>query len=130
MVGAMTAPTFDRRVPKPLALALAPGGPMHDLVEIAHSDLGVDKGLDLRLRARPGHSGARATLYLGLTQVLHVHQVGPERFKLQGQLGASFKANLDPALFDPSWSVAQSLERLSDSWPAVMTYVRAAVAAA
>lgn len=126
----MTAPTFDRRVPQQLADALAPGGPMHELVEMADSDLGEKKGLDLRLRARPGHTAARATLYLGLTQVLHVHHLGPDRFKLQGQSGKGFQTKLDPTLFDTSWGVPQSLERLSVSWPAVMAYVRAAIAAA
>ena len=126
----MNSPTFDRRVPPELADALAPGGPMHELVEIAQSELGWAHGLDLRLRARPGHAGARATLYLGLTQVLHVRYLGPERFKLQGQTGKGFAAKLDPTLFDPSWAVPQSLDRLVAGWPSVMTYVRAAIEAA
>ena len=126
----MSLPTFDRRVPQELADALGPDGPMHDLVEIIHGELGSTMGLDLRLRARPGHAPARATLYLGLTQVLHVHRVGPGRFKLEGQRGKGFAAGLDPALFDPSWAKPQSLARLAESWPAVMTYVHAAVQAA
>ena len=50
---------------------------MHPLVELMHSDLGWKRGLDLRLRAPVGHVAERATLYLGLTQVLHVHLVSP-----------------------------------------------------
>lgn len=126
----MSSPTFDRRVPSELADALAPGGPMHELVELARSEFGWENGLDLRLRARPGHTGARATLYLGLTQVLHVHHHGPGRFKLEGQGGKGFAEKLDPTLFDRSWAQPQPLSALASVWPAVMIYVRAAVAAA
>lgn len=126
----MSSPSFDRRVPRELADALAPGGPMHELVNLAHSSFGSANGLDLRLRARPGHTDARATLYLGLTQVLHVHRLGPDRFKLKGQTGKGFAEQLDPALFDRSWAQPQPLDRLARAWPAVMTYVRAAVEAA
>jgi hypothetical protein len=126
----MTTPTFDRRVPMALAEALAPEGPMHPLVELVHSDLGWKRGLDIRLRARVGHAAARATLYLGLTQVLHVHLVSAGRFRLEGQSGKGFCERLDPTLFQAAWSVPQSLEWLAAEWAAVMGYVRAAIDAA
>jgi len=103
---------------------------MHALVELVHSDVGSANGLDLRLRSRPGHTAARATLYLGLTQVLHVHHLGPDRYRLERQKGKGFAEKLDPTLFDPAWSQPQSLSRLAQAWPAVMTYVHAAVRAA
>src|SRR3954462_9743841 len=114
----MTAgsPTYDRRVREEFADALSTGGPMHALVELAHSDVGLANGLDLRLRSRPGHAAARATLYLGLTQVLHVHHLGPDRFKLEGQKGKGFAAALDPALFDAAWAQPQTLRRLAESY--------------
>jgi hypothetical protein len=126
----MSSPTFDRRVPPELADALEAEGPIHELVGLAQSELGWANGLDLRLRAQPGGANARATLYLGLTQVLHVRYLGRQRFKLQGQTGKGFAAKLDPALFDPSWAAPQPLDRLAAVWPSVMTYVRAAIEAA
>lgn len=122
--------TYDRHVPTPFVAALAPEGPMHELVELVRSPLGIDKALDLRFRARPGHAGARATLYLGLTQVLHVHWSARGKVKLVGQQGEGFKKSLDPSLFDPAWSRSQELNELTTSWSAVMTYVRAAIEAA
>ena len=121
---------YDRRVPDELVDALAPGGPMHELVKLVTSPLGVEKGLDLRLRARPGHPGARATLYLGLTQVLHVHRGTRGHFKLVGQAGKSFRDQLDASLFSGSWTRSQPLASLATHWPKVMTYVRAAIEAA
>src|SRR3954464_13381995 len=70
----------------------------------------------------------RATLYVGLTQVLHVCHLGAARFALKRQEGKGF-ASLDAALFDPSWAVAGSLERLASAWHAVMAYVHAAIEA-
>src|SRR3954468_18030601 len=127
---ATAAPTYDRRVRDAFVDALSPGGPMHGLVELVHGDIGDARGLDLRLRIRPGHAAARATLYLGLTQLLHVHHLGPDRFKLEGQKGKGFAAALDPALFDAAWAQPQTLARLAESWPSVMTYVEAALRAA
>jgi hypothetical protein len=124
------APTFDRRVPRRFADAFCLDGPLRPLVELVHSDLGVDNGLDLRFRARPGRPGARATLYLGLTQVLHVHHVGIDEYRLEGQNGKGFRPALDPSLFDPSWTQRQSLDTLARRWPDVMAYVRAAIGAA
>ncbi len=126
----MDGPTFDRRVPRELVEALAPGGPMRPLVDLARGETGTELGLDLRLRAVPGRPGARATLYLGLTQVLHVHHHGADRFRLRGQRGRGFAERLDLALFDDAWEQPQPLGRLARAWPAVMAYVDAAVAAA
>jgi len=122
----MSVPRYDRRVHPDLVAALAPSGAMHTLAELVRQDFGATHGLDLQLRAIPEEPLSRATLYVGLTQVLHVH-FGPEGFSLEGQHAAAYDGQLDRTLFNDEWESPQPLEALAESWDRVMEYICAAV---
>ena len=103
---------FDRRVPERLVKALAPGGPFHHLVELARV-----RGLhlDLHLRARGTESDAgHATLYLGLTRVIHLHTDKSQRFWIVGQNGKSFPSLSE--IWQDALGEPQALEDLAETW--------------
>lgn len=122
----MSVPRYDRRVRPELVDALAPSGELGELGELVRGDFGRAHDLDLQLRTIPGDSDSRATLYVGLTQVLHVH-CDPKGFRLSGQTGKGFAGRLDPSFFQKAWARQQSLEQLAASWPEVLTCVSAAI---
>ena len=121
------APSFDRRVPKSLLAALAPGGAFAWVSDLARPPVTWERPLDLGLRAlasRPdeGH----ATLYLGTTQVLGVHAGKDGRFHLTSHQKNGLFADIDPP-FDDAWSEWQPPELLGDRVPEIERHVEAAI---
>lgn len=106
----MSECSFRRVGPPKLVDALKPGGDFHDLVELAKSE----PLLDLHVRAfaedEDKHIG-HATLYLGLTQTISLHQRG-HRFWLDGpRKTKTFGAICEP--YFAEWSKRRFLEDLA-----------------
>lgn len=113
---------YDRRSPE-LAEALAPGRPLHALIELVASD---SAAVDLQIRADPQSKRAHATLYVGLTRAIHVERHPSKGWRLDLQQGKSF--NLPPLDRDP-WLTWRSLSEVEADWPAVMDRVRQTIRA-
>lgn len=118
--------SFRRVGPPALRAALASDGPFHDLVELAKAD----PLLDLHIRAFAGDAGkhvGHATLYLGLTQVISLHQRG-ERFWLDGpRKTKTFGPICEP--YFAEWTKRQTLEQLNAASPSRAEYIAKAIAA-
>lgn len=118
--------SFRRVGPPELRAALAPGGAFHDLVELAKTE----PMLDLHVRAFAGDAGERvghATLYLGLTQVISLHQRG-DRFWLDGpRTTKTFKAVCAP--YFAGWTAPRPLDELNAAASARGEYIAKAIVA-
>ncbi len=104
---------YDRVVSCTLLDALSPGGPLHSAVGWRHHDLGLR---DVQLRKQPKGSGSWASLYLGLTSVLDIHEQ-------RGLFRLAAHNTHRAAGFDPSWRSWQPLDELAQQWPRVERYL-------
>ncbi|MDP9398648.1 MAG: hypothetical protein M3P96_12905, partial [Actinomycetota bacterium] len=104
---------YDRVLSQALLDALSPGGPLHGAVAWRHEDVGLR---DVQLRRQPKGSGSWASLYLGLTSVLDIHEQ-------RGLFRLAAHNTHRAAGFDPSWRSWQALEALAQQWPRVERYL-------
>jgi hypothetical protein len=104
--------SFRRLAPSALLAALGPGGAFHDLVELSNSH----PDLDLHLRALgfgQGDPKGHATLYLGLTKVLDLHQRG-DHFWISTSATTKTFGPVCVAHGTSSWRVKQTLGELDE----------------
>ncbi len=104
---------YDRTVSKCLLDELRPNGAFGFLAQLPRTW----HLTDLQLRAYPGKPGCWATLYVGLTKVLDVHERNGV-FRLAGKAG-------DRA-WDPAWKEGHSADWFRNQ-PGVVAYVRGAL---
>jgi hypothetical protein len=100
------------------ALVQALQGPLRDVVAWRDADLQLR---DVQLRREPKGRRSWVTLYLGLTSVLDVDE-----------LGGNFRCRAHPThqergAFDPSWSEWRALPEFLDVWPDIWGYLDSVV---
>jgi hypothetical protein len=105
---------YSRVVSDALLDALRPGGPLRQLVEWRDGDLSVR---DVQLRREPKGKRCWATLYLGLTSVLDIDELGG-RFRLRAHATHRLLGH-----FDDSWNSWVELEALAARVPEVLAYL-------
>jgi hypothetical protein len=110
---------YDRRVSETLLTELSQGGALRFLVECARASTVVD----LQLRATPKSTSCRATLYVGLTKVLDVHEQGSQ-FRFSAYTKARHTAG-----FRPEWAAWVQRDALVSLAPAVRRYAEGAIGA-
>lgn len=105
---------FDRLVSPALESVLGPRGPLRGLVVRSLSSNGL---FDLQLRANPKSKTSWASVYVGLTAVLHVEDSGGG-FRLRVH-----KTHQRTAASDAPWEQVLTRDELSNWAPAIEAYL-------
>ena len=110
---------LDRRISDTLLGALDVNGPLHSLITRRNIEPSL---LDVQLRRAPKNpSHCWASLYVGLTTVLDVHE---RAGAIWLDAHPTHKKN---GRFDPSWSVPRPLDAMVRAWPQVEDYLNKAI---
>lgn len=114
---------YDRRVDPEFLRLFLRGGALNRLRVIARE---AALPLDLQFRKDPKSNAQHASLYVGLTAVLHVHRT---------KAGARFKAHATWASkaygFDTvAWPTGVDYGALADAWPDIELYLERVIPAA
>lgn len=111
---------YDRTVTDEFLEHFLPGGFAASLVQYAKAPYPSD----LQMRKNPKPGGRQwATLYVGMTAVINVHDRGAKGLALKAHPSYSI-----PELhWQPEWSLPRSAQEWRDQWPAVEDYLERAI---
>jgi hypothetical protein len=108
---------YDRTIPEEFRAELSPGGRFERLVRFAHRR----HLADVQLRAVGSLSWA--TIYCGLTNVLHVEYRRPREYRLRADKGYMAANQAGPPEGILGWTTWSTAAQLMARWPAIEAYM-------